>query len=213
MGLTITSTIPDRYRSADQKACDHRTQTHCGMLERGVIPQIGAVYTGPRGTGKTYAMYAIARQAERRVSTPAPTTTQIRNGFEIDVKPKPERIAIVKFRDLLDGFRSCTFDRGGSSVSDMVSDLCEHRFLFLDDMTIRVVERAPESPYLWAYEAMNHLVDSWWDTGKPGGLYITTNNTLAELADAFGEPMLDRIWAMCERIELSGSTKRQRGML
>ena len=197
--------IPPRYADVSSKSCDALTIEHCRLLAIGETPKRGILYMGSAGTGKSYAMYACARNAIYYAQKTSNNGTAI---FDGDHRENERKVTIMKFRTLLETFHKNTFDRGGDDVIDTISALCESWCLFIDDMTVRLKNQASESQYLWAYEAVNALADAWWDKGQPGGLYITTNNTVEELADAFGTPLVDRLRGICERIELQGGSKR-----
>lgn len=181
--------IPVRYDHANFKLCDVVTFDHCAQIEIGKRPIKGILYTGGAGTGKSYAMWCVAKSARKTVD-------------------EHTRVTVIKFRSLIELFHEASFSRANYTPAELIDALTENSYLFIDDMTIRVKSQSPESPYRWSYECMNALADAWWDSGKGGGLYITTNNTPAELADAFGTPLMDRIRSMCDKVEITGASRR-----
>lgn len=199
--------IPPKYATASPAGCDTLTRKHCEELASGKLPERGILYMGPAGTGKSYAMYCVARCAGRATFNGyAGNGTVIYDSDRPRMRPS-KTVAVIKFRTLLQLFHAGTFNRG-ENIADIITSLCENWCLFIDDMTVRTQNQAAESPYRWAYEAVNALADTWWDKSQSGGLYITTNNSKQELADAFGTPLMDRIRGLCDRVELSGASKR-----
>lgn len=194
--------IPERYLNAslqNPKPGQEKPLEHAKTLYTGQIPDKGLFIYGSGGTGKSHSLYCMAKSWVKGELERAGAKNLILHDFKV-----------IKFRWLIHEFNRRTFhkSKGDEDIVDLIEELCRCRVLFIDEMTIRVDGYATESPYRWAYEAMNALVDTWWDSRTNGGLYITSNNTAQELAQAFSLPFMDRIRGMCEPIEMNGESLR-----
>ena len=115
------------------------------------------------------------------------------------------RVIVTTFDALLDKVSS-----DWSRSSEFIVELFTAKWLFIDDMSVRVnTMNNVESSYKWAYEVVKRVVDGFWSR-DPGtfGLHITTNNTPAELAEAFSPPVVDRIRGICDTFLIENKSRR-----
>lgn len=196
--------IPERYRNA--KLSDLQGNTGNNLFLQEVKKQIeqfaakqrpekGIFVYGSPGNGKTHAIMTLARSIEWINKENARANDM--HSFTPDLFT----MSVVKFRDLLRSVAQ-SWKEGGSPVQEAAgADV-----VIVDDLTVRAERGNANSPYQWAYEATNELIDTVWD--RCGLLYVTSNNSRIELAAAFGDPFFDRIAGLCEVIENKDKSHR-----
>lgn len=206
--------IPERYLSArfkDLRLHDGNrkfilaAQRHAYTFRQGQVPPKGFCVLGPKGTGKTHVLCCVAKAAIANkwrvrgwVKPPVlPTEHLIDGGDEIVFWKWPMLLyAIDRSRRLRTG-------------TDPLRETAWSDRIFVDDFTVRVVHGNADSPYNWQQEAAFVLFDILWDR-QPGtfSLYITTNNTPDEMADAWGDQSMDRLRAITEAYMITGGSER-----
>ncbi|MFA7254293.1 MAG: hypothetical protein WC107_07150 [Patescibacteria group bacterium] len=178
----------------------------------------GLFIGGAVGTGKSHCMFAIAREcllAEERRYKARIKSFPGRDHPDYDpqatgrVLGPSDTVAVLTFREFLYRLTQPDSDGNKFNVPAAVDKLCSARYVFMDDMTVRVNATGnAESPYRWAYDAVNELVDRIWSDNGNTLLYVTTNNKPTELASAFGDWCADRITGICEPVWITGASFR-----
>jgi DNA replication protein DnaC len=182
------------------------TERHCDTIRDGGRPDKGLFLYGNFGTGKTTCLTAIAKRAvyqcwEQVCSSEPEDGQRASCGNHVF-----EHFGFYDFGEVMD---SVAADMRNGENGKTISDIAGRQWIFIDDMTIRLNESVPESPYRWAYEAVNLLIRRLWNAGDRAGLlYISTNNTLSEISEAFGKPCADRIRGLCDGICAAGTSFR-----
>ncbi len=175
-------------------------------------PDKGIFVYGTQGVGKSLCMYSIAKQCllfchqqrEAELAKARKGEDWFEQTDNAKIQSVSDRVGILRFREFLQGITQNHFDIIGE-----IDKLCAKRFVFLDDMTVRKDQTGnPESPYRWAYDAVNELVNRIWDEGEQTKIYVTSNNTPEELAIAFGDWCMDRFRGICVPIHVVGPSFR-----
>lgn len=172
--MTFDSFSQDRrgkiYEVAKQYADDFTPQTN-----------IGLIFFGKAGTGKTHLAVAIARhiieqkQIAARVARTVELLADIRQTFNEH-----------------DGYRA-------ENETDLIRKFASVSLLVLDDLGAEKVSD-------WVREVLYRIIDERWLEQKP--MIVTTNLNLKELEERIGERIVSRIAGVCMQVEMQNRDYR-----
>lgn len=211
--------LPERYKNVTLDELQHNDGNkqlidlalqHVEIVKTGKLPSRGIFCYGQPGNGKSHVIFALCncldtannnhrqimweKEIEKRVDKEKVIHDKVRREMFFYGIPDLFTITVCKFRDLLRSVAE-SWKKGGNPVREIT----QSHVVVIDDLTVRTERGNANSPYQWAYEATNELLDDVWD--RQGLLYVTSNNTRIELAQAFGDAFFDRVDGLCETIE------------
>jgi DNA replication protein DnaC len=175
-----------------------KVNAHIREVNIGELPPKGLALIGSQGSGKSTAMWAIARAAlDGFYAYKTSLFEQRRDGYS--GIPRGNKIlhpfGIRKFSDILREIPPTeerdTWDHG------LALRLAQRDIIFIDDLTLDPQDRT----YSWARRFVFELMDSLTDR-LPGtfALYLTSNNKYEELETLLGAQTADRIRELCEPV-------------
>lgn len=88
---------------------------------------------------------------------------------------------------------------GNNSLKDTMVNITDNRFIFLDDVG---VEKDSE----WSHEMFYMLINNIYTKNKT--LFITTNLSLKEFQERYGDRIIDRLTEICDFYEMTGINQR-----
>lgn len=144
---------------------------------------------GGIGVGKTYIAAALLREIVDRQEARAHA-----DNFYI-----PHRPRFVSVTDLLLEIREAFKDNSSMSESDIIAKYSGCKFLFLDDLG---VEKTTD----WSLQTLYSIVDRRYRDMRQ--TLITSNLSIAQIADKIGDRIASRMAEMCSVIELQGKDRR-----
>jgi len=163
-----------------------------------VISGDSLLITGSVGTGKTRMMLEIIYSYMLDTFR----TLDVINSNEVLYDKDPKHYVkklhetFLNSTDVLDRIRS---SYNGSKNSILTQELINKPVLFLDDLGTEVVSD-------WVKEQFYLIINDRYNWVKP--LVITTNLTMKEIAENYGERFASRLVEMCEIIKLVGEDRR-----
>lgn len=140
----------------------------------------GLLLMGPSGLGKTHALMALLNQI-------------LQNCFKHYV-PFSKNVAYYPVGYLI--YRLRTFKGAENKIFD---NCAKTRFLFLDDL-------GTENTTDFAREHFFTILDIRCQKKLP--TFITTNLTMSELKEKYGERLVSRLKEMCAPLQITGSDRR-----
>ncbi len=151
----------------------------------------GLFVYGPRGTGKTYLMAALAR---------ATIQDHLNAAREVVQSPNPASYPyMVSSIDLLREIRA-TFDNDRRETeSSIIERYRTHAILILDDL-------GAEKPTPWALTTLFAIIDARYRDMRR--TYVTSNLSLADLSEQTSDRITSRLGEMCRNILMSGADRR-----
>lgn len=211
--------IPNRYIQPPLEYKITKDNEEVSLILRDVIdrfsenrpPQIGLFLYGTSGTGKTTILSEIAKAAANLVEDSINNSRPAEMGWD-DINNRPKRIEAIEplkgrfqsYRDFLEDVRK-SWENKTNSIKELVN---ENDFIFIDDIKLRK-DSPRESLSNYAWDATNELIDRL-DYEAEGSklLYMTTNLTLEQLSETFGDWFIDRVGQLCMIKELNGASFR-----
>lgn len=88
---------------------------------------------------------------------------------------------------------------GNNNLKDTMGLILENQFIFLDDVG---VEKDSE----WSHEMFHMIINTIYTKNKI--LFITTNLSLQEFQERYGDRIIDRLTEMCDFYEMTGINQR-----
>ena len=165
--------IPLRYQDAlyvDSKVAD-RAYTD------------SIIFSGPPGTGKTFAAYQLLRQL-------------------VSADPR-QKIAAYSWAYVLMMLRRGYGDKGVTAGQEMIDALCEADAILLDDLG---AEKITATNADWIRETLFVVLDRRW--GNVRQTILTTNLPPELLPEYLGERIVSRVLGMCAVIEMGKVDRR-----
>lgn len=142
----------------------------------------GLFLYGRPGTGKSYAINAVARQL---IASGQSVQRVVWDRFTLDVKD--------------------TYAKTGISESSIIQPLINCRVLFLEDIGTSTSGKAVESDF--CLRLLLTILDSRLEALKP--TWITSNKNFEQIGQTFDERVASRLEGFCEPILLSGCDRRK----
>lgn len=139
----------------------------------------GLFIVGTTGVGKTYALHAIRNKLIEDPNVMTSNVGDVENWIEL----------LFELRDRISS--------GG--VRPFVEHLMGKSFVFIDDI-------GAEKQTEWSQEMLYLIINKLYETNKP--LFITTNLSLEEFTNKYGDRLVSRIAEMCEVKEVTGDNRR-----
>jgi DNA replication protein DnaC len=165
----------------------------------------GLFITGSVGSGKTYCMAAMIRymfikqydltvEKHRQID-------QRKYDFIHNIHTEIERPIRLKWYSMTDFYLQLKayFGKPGSEQNKLIEDCKTIDLLFLDDLG---AEKASE----WATGILYNIIDYRNRNMKP--TFITSNLSIADISNIYGERIASRIVEMCEVIYITGEDRR-----
>ena len=147
----------------------------------------GLFIYGTRGTGKTHLAAAIIKKILKNASE------------HVKYHDLIPRASFVTIPGLLVDIRSTFNSKGGDTEEDVISWASSRDFLIMDDM-------GAEKTTDWSMSTLYVIIDKRYSEMMP--TIITSNMTVAEVAERVGDRIASRIAGMCKVIELKGKDRR-----
>jgi DNA replication protein DnaC len=160
-------------------------------FERWPLVEVGLLFIGPPGTGKTHLGVGLLRELAVR---------------------KGAKVAFVEQRELLKDLQS-SFDGGsGRTESDVMLPILEAEVLLLDDL-------GAGRTSAWAMDVMHDVLAQRYNRKIP--TLMTTNRSTGDdddsttprdglsLRDRLGDPLMSRIYEMCQVVPVNGADFRR----
>ena len=185
----VLERIPERFKNADTKDLGYLTEGILFGLEQVLSPPdkndvVGLVFSGPAGSGKTHAAYAVMKfLADKNPETIA---------YMADY---PEAIQALRKEFVKDIYNDL-----GSVWDKLNNDSGMYDGIILLDDVSSNKQTDFETDKLLA--VVNHRVNNF----KP--FIITTNLKQDEFTEAFGERIASRLLGYCKIIEFKEEDKR-----
>jgi len=174
--------IPKRYESASISDVPENVKEHFGKIKE---TRRGIYIHGSVGTGKTHIAYALLSACKKDISAGGEVVGTESSATFINAS---EFFAEMK-RD---------FDRKEKTYP-MENLMQSRKLLFIDDIG---AEKLSEWVISEFYLLLNHRYNEMLPT------IFTSNLSLDELSEKFGERITSRIAGMCDVVELSGVDRR-----
>ena len=167
-------------------------------IQKQVAGEEGFFITGPRGTGKTHLVSAIAGNIIKNLS---PHISKDHDGKIYYSMPKsksyPLLVNIPKLLMRIKGtFNS---DYGIDSEESILNKICSVPVLLLDDIG---AEKASE----WVKQTLYLIIDSRYGDMKK--TYVTSNLTLNQISNQLDDRISSRIAGMTNTIRMQGKDRR-----
>ena len=167
-------------------------------IRKKVAGEEGLFITGPRGTGKTHLISAIAGNIIKNLPL---HVTKDHDGrtyyFEPESKSYPLLVNIPKMLMKIKGtFNS---DYGIDSEESILNKICSVPVLLLDDIG---AEKASE----WVKQTLYLIIDHRY--GDMAKTYVTSNLTLNQIANQLDDRISSRIAGMTNTIRMAGKDRR-----
>lgn len=183
---------PTRHANCENIS-DHLTYAGVPKIFHGVEPVEtkgdGLYLYGQAGTGKSYRMAQYCKWLTTTHKLSSGNKEWARNAIEYTWVNVPRLLVSIQ----------SSFNSPTASVDDIVDDLVTQNILFIDDLG---AEKATD----WSTQTLYVIINGLWENG--GRLYVTSNNSPAELATTLGDRMMSRILAMATPLKIEGEDKR-----
>jgi DNA replication protein DnaC len=147
----------------------------------------GKIYIGESGLHKTLNMRKIAEEHKQEVV--------IRKHDNTEVK---RQVLMMSAAEIVDKIKRDEKTVGG---------ICGNHTLIIDDLG--------KEPKFFGEEKLAEVINLFYERRfksevMPMVLYITTNLTIDEISERYGYSVLDRIIEMCEIVNVTGESTRQK---
>jgi len=167
-------------------------------IQKAATGEEGLFITGPRGTGKTHLVSAIAGNIIKNLPL---HTSKDQDGkiyyFEPQSKSYPLLVNIPKMLMRIKGtFNS---DYGIESEESILNKICSVPVLLLDDIG---AEKASE----WVKQTLYLIIDNRYGNMKK--TFITSNLTLNQISNQLDDRISSRIAGMSNTIRMQGKDRR-----
>lgn len=182
----IENRIPSKFKNAELKKCLKIVQDYYSQKKH---KEKGFFLFGGFGTGKTYNVYALAKQL-------------ITDDINVWVFNLPRLLNTIRSSfSKQEVYNEDTDNYSYAFVKDMkdIEGLINVDILIIDDI-------GAEKPSDWVAETLYYLINSRYEDMRT--TIFTSNLSLDKLADRIGDRIVSRIAEMCDVYEISGEDKR-----
>lgn len=154
------------------------------------------IFTGPVGTGKTHKMLEIF--------VPWMLHKTVSNLSWPFSEPKPYKTETVQrnFMTVSEALRKIKQSFDTKTDDDIVEWMTKVEVLFLDDLGTEKISD-------WTREVFFTVINERYNWMRP--IVVSTNLSLREIADSYGDRMASRLYQMAEIIKLQGQDLRLKG--
>lgn len=179
--------VPKKFRNANILDCDPKIRELCDYD--------GSVFiTGPAGTGKTHLAASLLRD------------TVYRQGMMRAAWDEEDRIRTPKMSyawqtvpEVLLDLRASFKERSEETEKEIIDSLSSVDYLVLDDM-------GAEKSSDFSIQSLYLVIDRRYSEERK--TIVTSNLSIAQIADKLGDRIASRIAGMCRVIELKGRDRR-----
>lgn len=179
--------VPQRYREASYELLDSTVKS---AIDSFVEEKDGILFTGTAGSGKTYAaVVALGRYCAAHGKM---------NDYGEYVIPSKDYDSVPEILfDIKRTFNSSSQETEGG----IVDTLTRREVVVLDDLG---AEKGSE----WALSVLYLIINCRYEAMRP--TIITTNLSMAQIAESMGDRIASRIAGMCRVVKMEGKDRRLR---